>query len=399
VKLTVLIDLDDTLLTNDMEVFLKAYLHALGTALAPHIAPEKMIPQLLSATGKMTGKTSPLLKLEEIFDRNFYPALGVEKAALADSISKFYQDEYPKIKVVTSPRKQAIDLMSKIISKGWDVVIATNPLFPQTAARQRVIWAGLNEHLSAINHITSFDSYHFSKPNPAYFAEILGQIGWPNQPVVMVGNSLSDDILPAASLGMPVFWLNNNAQALPDKLKDKGECGTLDSVFPWLEGIAERGIPIETKDPKGLLAVLASTPAALDTLCARLDDEGWKRRPAENEWSPVEIVCHLRDVDCDVNIPRMHVVVAEENPFLPAVETDPWAEERSYWTQNGPAALAEFIHNRIKFIDLLTKLPPEGWNLPARHAIFGPTTLHELVEIIISHDQTHLNQIVRALSI
>lgn len=394
-KLTVLIDLDDTLLTNDMGVFLKAYLKALGNALTPYVPAEKMIPQLLLATEKMTLKTSPLLTLEETFDNWFFPVLGLKKTELAEPIKRFYEEDFPFIQKYTSPRDQAIKLVENIIASGFEIVVATNPLFPRSAVLQRIAWAGLKDHLSNITGVTAYDNFHFAKPNPAYFAEILGQLGWPDQPAVMIGNSLSDDILPAAKLGMPVFWLNDKSEPLPPTVNGLSKSGNLDEVFPWLQKVASQGALLDIKDPSGMLAVLNSTPAAFETICSRLNQEQWKQSSDQHEWSPTEIMCHMRDVDFDVNLKRLPVIITEKNPFLQAVDSDHWAIERSYSTQDGPTALKEFMNNRIKLVDLLSSLSEEGWNSPARHAIFGPTSLRELVSIIISHDQAHLKQIVK----
>src|SRR5688572_23995925 len=44
---------------------------------------------------------------------------------------------------------------------------------------------------------------------------------------------------------------------------------------------------------------LARLPALLDTLLGGLDPADWGARPAPTEWSPVEIVCHLRDEEVE----------------------------------------------------------------------------------------------------
>lgn len=396
-KLTVLIDLDDTLLSNDMDTFLKVYLKGLGAALSSFVVPEKMVPQLLLATGMMTGKKTPAFTLEETFDLNFYPPLGFKKEDLEPTLLEFYDHEFPKFQAVTGTRETAVNLIKNMMSRDWDVIIATNPLFPQTAVVQRALWAGLADQLPTIKSITSFENYHFAKPNPAYYAEILGHMGCPNQPAVMIGNSLSDDILPADRLGLPGYWVNDGKESLPANLDGRAQCGSLDGVFDWLESIAAKGKLPETDDPQGLLAFLAATPASMDFLCRPLDDVIWKTRPAVNEWSPTEILCHLRDVDQDVNLLRLPIFLSETNPFLTAVDSDPWARDRSYQSQNGQEALRGFIQQRTILLEFLEKLSEKDWNLTARHAIFGPITLKELVGIIISHDRVHLNQMVSTL--
>ena len=48
--LTLLVDLDDTLLGNKMETFLPAYLGTLGSYLKPFVSPEQMVKTMVKAT-------------------------------------------------------------------------------------------------------------------------------------------------------------------------------------------------------------------------------------------------------------------------------------------------------------------------------------------------------------
>jgi hypothetical protein len=123
-----------------------------------------------------------------------------------------------------------------------------------------------------------------------------------------------------------------------------------------------------------------------------LATQQWTRRPAEKEWSLTEILCHLRDVDSEVNLPRLEKITTEDAPFIAGMATDPWAEERDYFHQSGPEALALFIQNRSQITALLDQLDPAGWQRIARHAIFGPTTLEELIRFITTHDIVHMRQ-------
>jgi hypothetical protein len=109
-----------------------------------------------------------------------------------------------------------------------------------------------------------------------------------------------------------------------------------------------------------------------------------------------EIICHLRDVEREVNLPRIRKLLEEENPFLVGEVTDRWVEERHYVKQNGSQALADFITSRKEAIGLLNGLQIE-WSKTARHTIFGPTTLLELVGIITGHDRAHIQQIWKTM--
>ncbi len=144
--------------------------------------------------------------------------------------------------------------------------------------------------------------------------------------------------------------------------------------------------------PEDLSLLLEQSVPALESLMTDLGPATWRYRPAVGEWSITEIVCHLRDVDREVHIPRLQTMNAEEEPFLPGVVADDWAIERNYQAQDGPTALRELVEARR---ELLKLLPPPGdttWQRRGRHTFFGPTSFLELVCLVLEHDQLHIEQ-------
>jgi len=65
---------------------------------------------------------------------------------------------------------------------------------------KRLEWAGIPAFDYPYDLITAYENMHFSKPHSAYYAEILGQLGWEEGLSAMVGNSLTDDLLPSSAL-------------------------------------------------------------------------------------------------------------------------------------------------------------------------------------------------------
>jgi hypothetical protein len=88
-------------------------------------------------------------------------------------------------------------------------------------------------------------------------------------------------------------------------------------------------------------------------------------------------------------------MITTPNPFIAGIDTDAWAEQRKYREQGGEKALTEFIQARLELLDLVQQLTPEMWEQKVRHAIFGPTTIQELLGIIATHDRIHIRQIVQ----
>jgi FMN phosphatase YigB (HAD superfamily)/uncharacterized damage-inducible protein DinB len=396
-KISLLLDLDNTLLDNDMMgTFLPVYLKSLSRNF-PQIPGEVFIKKLLFATQAMITKNQPRLTLEQAFDQIFYPALGIQKSEALPILNRFYEEEFGKLSYLSRPKPAAAQLVQRALDAGWDVVIATNPIFPKKAIQHRLNWAGISDDLP-LAKITSYEKFHFAKPNPAYYAEILAQLGNPEQPAVMVGDSLQDDLLPASVLGIPGFLVTSEPQPIPDNMITSIQQGTLDQVWNWLEQISTQLVPPPvTNCAQSILATLNATPAALETLCLDLSPSQWKHQPEAKAWTLTEILCHMRDVDREVNLPRVHIMEQEEMPFLSGVDSDSWAEERHYNEQSGSDALNSFLEVRSEIIGLLNQLSPTGWEHPARHAIFGPTTLIELLGFVATHDTVHMRQVFQTI--
>ncbi len=387
--LTLLLDLDDTLLDTNMDTFIPAYFEALSGALDGMVSPDVMLPALMGGTRRMMANEDPRLTLREVFDAYFFPKLGVERESLQGAIDGFYNDVFPSLQRLTSPRPDAVALVEWAFGQGFRVAISTNPLFPLKAIHHRMRWAGLAPEKYPFSLVSSYENFHFTKTTPAYYAECLGQLGWPEGPVVMVGDDQEMDITPARAAGLPVFRVRKPSGEIDPSLNIPQ--GTIADVRPWLENIDHETLRIDWHEPRSLLAALRSTPAALAALTRYLPDEKWHCHPKPGEWCLVEIMCHLRDVERDINHPRLQMILGQDNPFIAGVVSDDWVEERKYAMQDGKTALAVFTRARLETLDLLSRLGAE-WSRPARHAIFGPTTLMELVKFVVEHDQAHIRQ-------
>lgn len=126
-------------------------------------------------------------------------------------------------------------------------------------------------------------------------------------------------------------------------------------------------------------------------------DIDWHGESQSNEWSLTEVVCHLRDVEREVHQPRVSALIEEEEAFLPGAVADAWVIERAYYRQDGPSALREFVEARASTLRTLGALDEQLFKRQGQHAFFGPTTLHELVYLMVQHDEAHMEQILKLL--
>ena len=73
---TLLFDLDDTLLGNDMGTFLPAYFGRLASYFSGAAGGERLVPELLTATQAMIANTDPERRLIDVFTDCFSQGTG-----------------------------------------------------------------------------------------------------------------------------------------------------------------------------------------------------------------------------------------------------------------------------------------------------------------------------------
>lgn len=396
-NLTLLLDLDDTLLDSNMDTFIPAYFQALSGFLSDRVDPELMLSALLAGTRKMMANSDPSRTLQQVFDAEFFPKIGLAREELQPRIDQFYEEVFPTLSYLTRPRPEAVEMVTWGLEQGTQLAIATNPLFPLAAIHHRMRWAGLPPEKIPFSVVSAYEEFHFTKPNPAYFAEVLGRMGWPEGPVVMVGDDIERDLPGSSALGLPIYWINTADVEPPAGISLAGH-GSIGGLRPWLERTDRSTLEPAFSTPEALTALMLSTPAVISGLLmpflkpGQAADPVLKRRPATREWSLTEILSHLRDTEVEINLPRLRMLLELEEPFIPARDTDSWAIIRDYQNQDASQAWYDFTTARVQTVELLRGLKVE-WNRKARHAIFGPTDLQELVKFMAEHDKLHIRQI------
>ncbi len=203
----VLFDLDGTLLPMDMPVFMHHYLQALALkGKARGYEPRKLVEVVMAGVEAMVNNDGSLTN-EERFWQLFLSRWGGQRQEHLLMFEEFYSREFPQLKQVVQPTPLAGQAVQILKEKGYDLVLATNPLFPRMATLERMAWAGLDPADFLL--ITTFEHCRFCKPNVGYFQEVLAAVGAEPQDCLMVGNDLVED-LPAAQLGMEFFLVTDD---------------------------------------------------------------------------------------------------------------------------------------------------------------------------------------------
>jgi len=199
---TALFDLDGTLLPVDLDFFFKRYVDAVVSYFQDLIPKEKFTRALIQSTYLMVDNLDPALTNQEAFARSFAPMVGYKWEELWPIFQRFYREGFPGLKRYVPEREDARYVVESLLSEGWEVVLATNPIFPEEAIRERMRWCKIDD-LPWL-YVTTFESMHFCKPHLQYYREVCGILDLDPAFSVMIGNDVQEDIV-AKKLGMKTF--------------------------------------------------------------------------------------------------------------------------------------------------------------------------------------------------
>jgi len=208
----ILFDLDGTLINVDLKRFVPEYLKLLASTVSHLVRQSKFISKLLIAS-EAVNKNDGSQTNEDVFENTFFPLIGYTREEINPFFDKFYEDDFSKLRQYTSKKPAARRVMEYIFKKGYIVVIATTPLLPETAMRQRLQWAGVGDFSYRL--ITNIENSYSNKPNLSYYQSILDYINIPAEQCLMVGDEAKDMV--AANLGIKTYLIQSeNTEMTPD---------------------------------------------------------------------------------------------------------------------------------------------------------------------------------------
>lgn len=203
---TILFDLDGTLLPLDTEDFTKKYLGALTTKLRDYFTPEEVSKVIWSSTMSMIKNVDPSKTNQEVFFEVFFSQVEPSVATLNPIFDDFYENEFNFLQEGIEKDIRMIQSVQVLKEKGYDLIIATNPLFPKKAVEERIKWAGLNQ--DDFSFFTSYETMHYCKPQIEFYEEVLNKTKTKPHKAMMVGNDVKEDMI-IKDLGVKTYLIED----------------------------------------------------------------------------------------------------------------------------------------------------------------------------------------------
>ncbi len=294
-------------------------------------------------------------------------------------LNTFYTDVYPNLKHCIKPVDGVAELIYRLKDMGLEIVIATNPIYPEIAIRQRMKWANLPLDDDLYHLITSADIMHFAKPDPAYYAEILGRVGVEPDETLMVGDSVRNDIIPAQTIGIRTIKVENMNFAMWHS--------ELNEALNQSEAFILKPQMIEPQ--------LRGNIGALYGFIDTVQSNYWHQRPDPKEWSILQILCHLLESEENNERRRLRTILEHDNPFI--IQREQPGPDIKVCNEDGYQILQDFMRTRQTTIEFIKGFTVDDWARPARHSIFGLTTMLEMAYFTAQHDRLHLKQLCQTI--
>jgi hypothetical protein len=122
------------------------------------------------------------------------------------------------------------------------------------------------------------------------------------------------------------------------------------------------------------------------------DDDAIRHRPAESEWSAVEVVGHMID-KMQIWTSRVERILVEERPALPGYDQDTLVREHDCLHADPDTLLEQLRQECEGFATLVEGVPVSALQREGVHEEFGPMTALQCIETTLDSVPGHLAQL------
>jgi hypothetical protein len=142
-----------------------------------------------------------------------------------------------------------------------------------------------------------------------------------------------------------------------------------------------------------LVARLERSRQSLMDAISSLDEEGFRARPQQGEWSIAETLAHLLTTE-RISLERARIVLVQDNPEIRWIEDEALNDlARSAQRMPVPQVIHGMLAQRRDVTVLLESLSPDQLARPYRHERLGDHTDAWLFARMAEHEDEHAEEI------
>lgn len=229
----ILFDLDGTLMPVSNEDFENTYLKNISEYLNEYIEPKYLLTSMYQALEAMFIDKSET-KNEVVFFDKFSKLIGEElMRTLEPMFDAYYRSDFKILESLIKDNSKMQGTVKYLKEKGYKLIVATNPMFPQIAVEKRIEFSGLD--LEDFDFVSNFHIHTSVKPHPEYYQEVLDFNNLDAEDCLMIGNDALEDGA-AKKTGMDVWIITDHI--LNEEHVDKADwSGSSDAFHQYIKEI------------------------------------------------------------------------------------------------------------------------------------------------------------------
>lgn len=129
------------------------------------------------------------------------------------------------------------------------------------------------------------------------------------------------------------------------------------------------------------------------TALAQVSEAQARWKPTPEEWSILEVICHLRDEEREDFRAGVDYILHRPTDGWPKINPPQWVVERAYNQQPLAEVLTAFTRERQTSLAWLRDLSAPDWATTAMHPHFGPFQARDMLAAWLAHDLLHIRQL------
>ncbi|MBM4422122.1 MAG: DinB family protein [Chloroflexi bacterium] len=141
------------------------------------------------------------------------------------------------------------------------------------------------------------------------------------------------------------------------------------------------------------IARLSANAEAFAALTRSVSDEQARWKPSAEEWSVLEVVCHLHDEEREDFRQRVDLTLHSPATDWPPIDPMGWVTARGYNQRELAPMLDSFLSERRKSVEWLSGLKEPDWSMARRHPVAGTMTAGDVLGAWVAHDHLHIRQL------
>lgn len=204
---TVLLDLNGTLLPVNRDDFMDTLDKLLDSKFKTMGFDTKVVRNALMSAVNRMDENDGFRTNEEIYESVIKKLVGTNAKKVMRELDKFYRKDFAVARFNTMPVAEAAECVRVLKQKGYRLILASDPIFPEEAIRGMIAWAGLEPE--DFFYITTMENCCYTKKNIRYYTHLAKILNCVSEDFLVVGNDVARD-MSAAAVGMDTFLIKDH---------------------------------------------------------------------------------------------------------------------------------------------------------------------------------------------